>query len=257
MTALGQSAAMTGRRLRGLLRQPWYIAASLGQPIVWLLLFGQLFKRVVQIPGFGDGSYITFLIPGVVMMNALFAGNWAGMTLIEEIDAGVLDHFLVSPLRPAALLAGELGYHSLVVAVQSLLMIALGMLVGAHLAGGAPGLLVLVLAAALLATGVAALSNALALVLRRGESLIAASQFVALPMTFLATAFMPASLAPGWIRTVERFNPFNWAVLAGRESLTADPAWGAAAGHLGALLALLLLAVFLSLRAFRGYRRSL
>jgi len=257
MTVLGQSAAMTGRRLRALLRQPWYLAISLAQPVVWLLLFGQLFKRVVQIPGFGDASYVTFLTPGVVVMNALFAGTWAGMTLIEEMDGGVLDRLLASPLRPAALLAGELAYHALVVAVQSLLMIGLGVLAGARLAGGGAGMLVLVLAAALLASAVAALSNALALVLRRGESLIAASQFVALPLTFLASAFMPAGLAPGWIQAVERFNPFNWAVLAGREALAPDPSWGAAAGHLGALLALLLVAVFLTLRAFRGYRRSL
>ncbi|HKI57928.1 MAG TPA: hypothetical protein VKA00_01765, partial [Trueperaceae bacterium] len=59
------------------------------------------------------------------------------------------------------------------------------------------------------------------------------------------------------IQIVERFNPFNWAVMAGREALAAHPAWGTAITHLGALLALLVVAVTFTLRAFRDYRRSL
>ena len=54
------------RELRSLLRQPWWIAITLVQPIIWLLLYGALFKRVVEIPGFGATSYIQFLTPGVV-----------------------------------------------------------------------------------------------------------------------------------------------------------------------------------------------
>ncbi|HEX8859263.1 MAG TPA: ABC transporter permease, partial [Actinomycetes bacterium] len=65
------------------------ISISLVQPVIWLLLFGQLFKRVVEIPGFAAGSYITFLTPGVVVMTAVFSGGWAGMGVISDIDRGV------------------------------------------------------------------------------------------------------------------------------------------------------------------------
>ncbi len=41
------------RGVRFLLRQPFFIAVTLVQPLMWLLLFGQLFKRVTQMPGFG------------------------------------------------------------------------------------------------------------------------------------------------------------------------------------------------------------
>ena len=45
---------LTLRQLRNFLRQPWFVALSLVQPIIWLLLFGALFKKVVEIPGFSD-----------------------------------------------------------------------------------------------------------------------------------------------------------------------------------------------------------
>ena len=63
---------MTQRHLRNLIRQPVWIFISLVQPVVWLLLYGALFKRIVEIPGFGAGSYIDFLTPGIVVMTCLF-----------------------------------------------------------------------------------------------------------------------------------------------------------------------------------------
>jgi ABC-2 type transport system permease protein len=81
-TAIAHSYYMTMRSVRALLRQPAYVAITLIQPVIWLLLFGALFKSVVRIPGFGTASYITFLTPGVVVMTALFSSGWSGMTFI-------------------------------------------------------------------------------------------------------------------------------------------------------------------------------
>src|SRR5262245_4178606 len=96
-TFFAHSAFLTLHHLRRLWRQPWYIAISLVQPVIWLLIFGQLFKRVVEIPGFSTSSYIDFLTPGVVIMTALFSSGWSGMSTIEAIERGVLDRFLVAP----------------------------------------------------------------------------------------------------------------------------------------------------------------
>src|SRR5262249_5005158 len=59
---------LTARYLRQLYRVPVVIFMTLIQPVIWLLLFGALFKRVAEIPGFGGGNYITYLTPGVVIM---------------------------------------------------------------------------------------------------------------------------------------------------------------------------------------------
>jgi ABC-2 type transport system permease protein len=88
MNALYHSYLLALRHLRQLIRQPWWVAITLVQPIVWLLFYGQLFKRVVELPGFNSDSYITFVTPGVVVMSALFSGGWNGMGILFEIDLG-------------------------------------------------------------------------------------------------------------------------------------------------------------------------
>ena len=69
------SRDQTVRHLRALWRQPWWIVVTLMQPIIWLLLFGALFEKVVEIPGFTSDNYLTFLAPGVVVMTALFSSR--------------------------------------------------------------------------------------------------------------------------------------------------------------------------------------
>ena len=66
---------MVGRQARNLMREPIWIALLLIQPLVWLLLYGQLFKNVTHLGGFGTQSYITFLAPAIVVMNAFFGAH--------------------------------------------------------------------------------------------------------------------------------------------------------------------------------------
>jgi ABC-2 type transport system permease protein len=255
-TAIAHSYDMTLRSLRALLRQPAYVAVTLVQPVIWLLLFGALFKRVVDIPGFGTSSYVTFLTPGVVVMTALFSNGWSGMAFIEDIDRGVLDRFLVSPVRRGAMMAGSLAYGAVTNVVQSLMIVLLGLAVGARFGGGVLGAAVLVVAAMLLGTAISSLSNALGLLARQRETLIGATQFVILPLTFLSAGLIQVALMPGWMRHVVRYNPVNWAVEAGREALEGGADWGFVGVRLGGLLALTIVCAWLGTRAFRAYQRS-
>ena len=79
----------------------------------------------------------------------------------------------------------------------------------------------------LLGTAIGALSNGIALLSRREETMIAVSNFVLLPMTFLSSVFMAQALMPQWMQDVAQYNPVNWAVQAGRAGLAAEPATGA------------------------------
>jgi ABC-2 type transport system permease protein len=98
MTALRHTRQVALRYIRALLRTPAWIGISLVQPVIWLLLFGALFERTVDIPGFTSGSYIEFLAPGVVVMLAISTAGWVGMAFIEDIDRGTMDRLLVSPI---------------------------------------------------------------------------------------------------------------------------------------------------------------
>jgi len=257
MTAvLQQSAAMSARALRVLIRQPVFVAITLVQPLLWLLLFGALFKHVVELPGFATDSYIDYLTPGVVVMSAVFSAGWNGMGMINDLQRGVLDRFLTTPVRRGPLVAGPVLQAVIVALLQSVVIVALGALAGASFSR-LSGVVVLFVAAGLLAAGFAALSNALALVTRQEESLIGAVQFLALPLTFLSTVFIAQALLPGWIADVARANPVNWAIEASRSALSAHADWGLVLPRLGGLVALAAVGSWLATRAFRSYQRSL
>jgi ABC-2 type transport system permease protein len=257
VTTFSHSWFMTTRHLMNLLRQPAWILISLVQPVVWLFLYGALFRKIVEIPGFGAGSYIDFLTPGIVVMTALFSAGWSGMGMIDDISRGVIDRFLVSPARRGSLIWGRLIQGALVAVVQSAIILLLALAVGADYAGGFAGIVVLVVASVLLGTAIGALSNAAAVLSRREETMVAASNFVLLPMTFLSSVFMAKPLMPGWMQSIAHYNPVDWAVTAGREALANNPDWGVVWPRLLALLGFLVVCAWLAIRAFRAYQRSI
>ncbi|WP_278043963.1 ABC transporter permease [Protofrankia symbiont of Coriaria ruscifolia] len=248
---------LTVRHLHAMLRQPAYLAITIVQAVVWLPLFGSLFRRVVDVPGFGGSSYFDFLTPGVVVMSALFSAGWSGMNAIIEIDRGVTDRMLTSPVRRGALIGSRLVFQVLVTIIQSVVIMLLGWAIGARYHNGLLGPVVLLAGAALIAVIVASLSYALALIVRKEEVLIAAVNFCILPLTFLSSAIMAKDLMPGWMQVVARVNPVDWAVTAVREAGSVDPDWLSVGLHLSYLAALALVAGRLATRAFDVYHRSL
>lgn len=261
-TALAHSGHLAARHLRALARQPAYIAFNLVIPLIYVLLFGALFSQVADIPGFAEmagvssGGYLSFLLPGVVMMTAMSGGGWAGMGLLDDHERGITDRLLVLPLWRGAEVTGRLAQIAVVTVIQVLIVVGVGVLRGAELGGGAVGLAVLLATATLVAWTFGGLSCAMGITVRQRESLIGMNQFLVLPLTFLASAYMPRDLLPGWIQTVSRANPLEWAVTGARAALTADPEWGTVLSRLAALAAAALVAAVLATRALRGYQRS-
>lgn len=257
MTVAVHIRHVTLRYVRAFLRQPAWVFISLAQPMIWLLLFGALFEKVIEIPGFHAGSYLDYLAPGVVIMSAISAAGWNGMAFIDDMDRGVMDRLLVSPVWRPALTIGSLIYGAMTITVQTMVIVAVTLAVGGAVPGGVLGVVVLTVIACLIGAVFAALSNALALVARQRETLIGAVTMVTLPLTLLSAAFMKPVLAAGWIADVARFNPVNWAVQAGRSVAGAHPDWGLVGSRAGYLVLLLAAALWRTGRAFGAYQRSL
>ena len=255
MSLFKQAWYMMFRHLTNLWRQPIWIAVTLVQPIIWLLLYGALFKSVVKIPGFHSGSYIQFLAPGIVIMTALFSSGWSGMAVIDDINKGVIDRFLVSPTVRGSLILGRLMQGIVVIIVQSLIIIGLAIIVGARFPN-VQGVIVLIAFAALLGASFGALSQALALVARRDETVIAVMNFVLLPLTFLSVTFMQKDLIPKWMQSVAVFNPVNWAVEAGRASVLPRTDWSMVGTRFALLAGLFTVCLVIATRAFGSYQRS-
>ncbi|MEU7875483.1 ABC transporter permease [Dactylosporangium sp. NPDC049140] len=245
---------LTGRRLKVFVQQPAFLVVTLIQPVIWLFLFGNLFRRIVDLPGFGGGSYIEYLVPGIVVMTAVSASMWSGMGVLEEIDRGTMNRFLVTPARRGAVLEAVVVEQTLSVTVQAVAIVLLGLAAGARYPFG--GVLLLVAASALLGVVFSSLSNIAGMLVRQRETIIGLNTLLLLPLTFLSSSFMTPALMPSWMQAVARGNPVNWALQTCRSALAGSVDWPRTLTYGGGLLALALVLLWLSTRTFKAYQRS-
>jgi ABC-2 type transport system permease protein len=238
------------------MREPIWIALMVIQPLIWLLLYGQLFSRVPTLRG-GAGSYVEFLAPGIICMNAFFGGSWSGMAMIADLDRHVIDRFLAAPASRFAIILSQVVRAGITAMLQALLLLVVGLALGVRVHGGALGWLVVFLASALLAMTFAGLSHGIALLVRREASMIAAANFIGLPLMFLSAILIPTTVMPGWIHNVARFNPVNWGVEAARNAIVYGGHWGATGVYLVLLLAAAGATSGFATWCFRSYMRSI
>jgi ABC-2 type transport system permease protein len=247
---------MVVRQMRNLMREPIWIALMVIQPLIWLLLYGQLFSRVGALRG-GAGSYVQFLAPGIICMNAFFGGSWSGMAMISDLDRHVIDRFLAAPVSRFAIILSQVVRAGLIAVFQATLLLLLGLALGVRVHGGALGWLVVFAASALLAMTFAGFSHGIALLVRKEASMIAAANFVGLPLMFLSAILIPQRQMPNWIEQVSRFNPVNWGVHAARNAVVVGSDWGPTGVYLALLVAATAATSMFATWCFRSYQRSI
>ena len=247
---------MIVRQLRNLMREPIWIALMIIQPLVWLVLYGQLFSRVGPLRG-GASSYVEFLAGGIICMNSFFGGSWAGMAMIMDLDRHVVDRFLAAPASRFAIILSQVVRAGITAVLQALLLLLLGLALGVRVHGGALGWIVVFAAAALLAMAFAGLSHGIALLVRTQASMIAAANFIGLPLMFISSILIPPSTMPHWIEVLSRFNPVNWGVRAARNAIVSGGHWGATGVYLLMLVAATAVTSLFATWCFRSYQRSI
>jgi len=256
-TATQHTALLTARALRSVSRVPVFMVMNLVQPMLWLLLFGALFRSVVEIPGFGsDSTYLEFITPGIVMMTAMFGAAWAGTTFVQDMERGVMDRFLASPTSRGALMVASMACQAVIALAQALVVLGVAWLCGARFDGGLGGVGLLLLGVVLLTAIFSALSNAFALLTGQQEALIGLSQMITLPLMFLSSAIMDPRLSPAWVAEVARYNPFDWAVRLGRAALDGSAPASEILGPAALLAAATVIMAWVATRAFRARQKS-
>ena len=251
-----QTLYLFARLIRNLLRQPIWIALMLIQPMFWLLLYSQLFRRITDLPGFGTTSYVDYLTPGIAIMTAFFSGTWSGMGTIEDLDRSVIERFLATPVRRSAIVFARLLQSAVVATVQALIILVVGLFLGAT-NGGPLGWVVIMLAAFLVAAGFSGISTGIALLTRQEATMIAVANFIGLPLLFFSSILIAASLIPGWMETLSLANPVEWAVRAARGQALPDTNWGNIGRYLVLLACFTALTGSFATRCFRSYQRTL
>jgi ABC-2 type transport system permease protein len=257
MNALTDNWVMLGRQYRLLIRQPIWIFIMLVQPMIWLLLYSQLFGKLPRLGGFGTASYVEYLTPSIVVMTSFFGGMWSGMSTVNELEHGVFERFLATPLGSSSLVVSQVLRTGITGAAEGVIILVVGLALGAHVHGGALGWLVILLVAFVVGAAFSGISHAFALLMRREETVIAVANFVGLPLMFLSTMLISESAMPPWIRHVASVNPVNWAAEAARSAELPHTDWGSVGIHLALLFGVTALALAWALSALRRYKRSL
>ena len=257
MTVLRDTWFMTLRQARNLMREPIWIVLLLVQPMVWLLLYGQLFRNVTRLGGFGTGSYITFLAPAIVVMNAFFGATWSGMSMINDLDHKVVERFLATPASRLSIVLSQIVRSALTAAIQAVIILLVSIALGVRIHTGVLGWLTIILAGVLVNSAFAGVSQAIALLTRREATMIAVANFIGLPLLFLSTTMIARPQMPGWMQTTASFNPVDWGVRAAREVVLPNTDWATVWWHLLLLLALTAVTTAWATSTFRAYQRSL
>jgi ABC-2 type transport system permease protein len=256
MTTLRAGWVITLRDLAHWVRQPWTPIFGLLFTIMLLLVFGFLFGGAIAVPGGGD--YITFLLPGMMALSMLFGVEATTTAMANDARKGITDRFRSLPIGSASVSLGRVGADMANSAVELLVLILGGLLIGWRISSD-PGsvalavLLLLFLRFSLLWVGIfVGLSF-------RGEGTTMAVQVLVWPIGFLSTAIVSAETMPGWLGTIASWNPLSATATAARElygnptGITSGPLADGAV-WLAVAWPLLITAVFLPLSA-RAYRR--
>ena len=257
MNVLRDTWFMTLRQARNLLREPIWIVLLLVQPMVWLVLYGQLFRNVTKLGGFGTGSYITFLAPAIVVMNAFFGATWSGMSMIQDLDHKVVERFLATPASRFSLVLSQIVRSALTAAIQAVVILLVSLALGVRIHTGLAGWVTIIVAAILVNSAFAGVSQAIALLTRREATMIAVANFIGLPLLFLSTTMIARPQMPQWMQTVAKFNPVDWGVRAAREVVLPNTAWSTVGWYLLLLLLLSAATAGWATYTFRAYQRSL
>jgi ABC-2 type transport system permease protein/oleandomycin transport system permease protein len=217
--AVADSAAMTGRNLRRLLRAPDQVVFTLVSPIMFTLLFRYVFGGAIK--GLGDINYVNYLIPGIAVQTAIFTAGNSGFALAEDRGNGFIDRLRSLPMARSAVLVGRVAADTVSNTAGLIIIVVVGLAVGFRPAS-VPGLilgLLLLLAFALSTCFIFALVGLYA---SNSQTVNAATFPVIFPLTFASSAFVPTSTMPSWLRAFADHQPVTLVINAVRSLTIGD-----------------------------------
>ncbi len=237
------------RNVKGTLRNPVWLFIGFFQPIVYLLLFAPLLKNLAGSPGFPPGGAYTVFTPGLLVMLALFGTAYAGFGLVDHIREGFLERLLVTPARRISILLAYVVRDVVVLLVQSGIVVLLALPLGLVVNG--LGLLLTFAMIVITAVLTASFSYALAMLVKREDTMASVINTIATPLMLLSGITLPMTLAPKVIQSIASVNPFAYEVTASRSLFVGN--FGDSAILVGFVFlgALAILSFWWAIRSFR------
>ncbi|HCT78426.1 MAG TPA: ABC transporter [Micromonosporaceae bacterium] len=223
LEGLRQTLTLAWRTLVQIRHNPWELGDFSFQPIMFVLLFTYVFGGAIK---GSTGAYLTFALPGIIVMNMLFVTMYVGMGLNTDLTKGVFDRLRSLPIARWAPLTGRITADLLKQAWSIALLLGVGFILGFRLGtnlGGLIGAVALLLFFALAFSWISVLVGVLA----KDPEKVQIFGFTALfPVTFVSNVFVPVETMPGWLQAVVKANPVSILADATRGLLVGGPTAG-------------------------------
>jgi ABC-2 type transport system permease protein len=210
-------------------RNPFVVVSSLVQPIIFLVLFTEVFGGVVGgalSKALGPGvGYVAYLTPAIIIQSALVAAAGSGIGLVDDMENGMFEKVLVSPINRVAMFLGKALSEVVRIIIQTLIILGLGYVliwldtggdVGTYIPSGLLGVFGIIVVAIVFAIWFTAFSNIVALATGDQESTIIGANLLQFPLLFVSSAFIPIGALPEWVQVVATYNPITYGVDAVR-----------------------------------------
>jgi ABC-2 type transport system permease protein len=212
------------REIRKFMQQKPRIIMAFMQPIVWLVLMGNMMSGLTHNPMaeqmLGTGNYIDFMTPGIMIMTSLFGGVMGGASIVWDRRLGFLNKMLSSPIYRAAIPVGKLLAIGVQIMLQAVIIIVIALLSGVHFVTGIHGIICLMLLSGVFGMIMGGISLSLGAVIKSMESLFAITNFLTMPLMFTSNAMFPISAMPAWLRVIANVNPLTYATTTMRTIAT-------------------------------------
>ncbi|MCG8349744.1 MAG: ABC transporter permease [Chloroflexales bacterium] len=219
------------------------------QSVLWVVLFGVGMRGLV--PEVNGSDYMSFMLPGIIALSALGGAVGGGMILLDERLRGIVKEYLAAPIPRLSILLGNAASTATKAMIQAILMLMVGILMGARLGGNPLGWLLALGLVALFALGFSGIALAIAAVSRSMMGYHGLIFLFNLPLLFASNALYPLSVLPTWMQALVMINPVTYLIDAIRAlAFGAQPALNL--GLSVAVVALFaILGVWLALKAFQ------
>ena len=251
------AASIFARTTLKLLRTPQILGIAIVQSVMFLLMFRYVIGGAIGVEGV---SYVDFLVPGFVVSGILFTAGGASVAVAEDVASGLYDRLRSLPISDAAVVTGRAVADATLMLLVALATLGVGFIVGF---GTSAGVLDMLAALGLLVIYALAFSGIFVwLGLVSGSAQAAQGLgILAVPFSFLSSAFVPISSMPDVLRTFANAQPLTFMVNSWRGLLLGDAATATfphTLGYyvIGSLLWSLALTVLIAPLALHRYRRT-
>jgi ABC transporter DrrB family efflux protein len=212
---LGRAVAHTGvitrRNLLGNLRRPDVLLLSTIQPVTFMLMFLYVFGGAIEqaLPPAAAGSYVNWLIPGILAQSAVFGATPTAFGLNQDRATGVIDRFRSLPMARSAVLAGRTLADLLRSAFVLALQLGAGIVLGFRWQTSIVGLAAAVGLALAFGYACSWITATIGLAVKNPEAIQAAVYMVVFPLTLLSSVFLPTRTMPGWLQAFADHQPIT------------------------------------------------